>query len=85
MCIRDRYDVWLLMDQGVALEQKLVERKLALYDLTLTPAALDAALAQAAADWERDLRPLLSQYVEADLALRGVGALRELFAAGAET
>ena len=79
---RDLYDVWLLLDQGVALERTLVERKLALYDLTLTATALDAALAQAAADWERDLRPLLSQFVEADLALHDVGALRELFAAG---
>lgn len=76
---RDLYDVWLLLGQGVPLEQALVERKLALYDLILTAATLDRALALAGAEWERDLRPLLPQYVEADTALRSVGILRELF------
>lgn len=75
---RDLYDVWLLLSQAVTLERSLVERKLALYDLSLTTATLDTALAQATADWERDLRPLLPQYVEADLVLRGIGMLRHL-------
>lgn len=75
---RDLYDVWLLLSQGVALEPALVERKLALYDLTLTAATLDPALARAAADWERDLRPLLPQYVEPELALRAADMLRAL-------
>ena len=81
---RDLYDVWLLLGQGVPLEPALVERKLALYDLALTAATLDPVLARAAADWERDLRPLLSQYVEADVALRSIGVLRELFTARAQ-
>ena len=76
---RDLYDVWLLLGQGVPLEPTLVAHKLALYDLDLTAATLDRALAQAAADWERDLRPLLPQYVESDVALRSMGVLRELF------
>ncbi len=75
---RDLYDVWLLLGQGVALERSLVERKLALYDLILTPAIVDAALAQAAAGWERDLRPLLSQYVEAEVALRAGDILKQI-------
>lgn len=75
---RDLYDVWLLLSQGVALERSLVERKLALYDLTLTPAIVDSALAQAAADWERDLRPLLSQYVEANVALHAGDSLKQI-------
>ncbi len=75
---RDLYDVWLLLSQGVALEPALVERKLALYDLTLTTTTLDPALAQAAADWERDLRPLLPQYVETEVALRAVAALQAM-------
>ena len=75
---RDLYDVWLLLSQGVALEPSLVERKLALYDLTLTAAVVETALARAVADWERDLRPLLPQYVEADVVLRGIGALKQI-------
>ncbi|MCB0241546.1 MAG: hypothetical protein KDH08_23600, partial [Anaerolineae bacterium] len=81
MLTRDLYDVWLLLGQGVLLEASLVEQKLALYDLVPTAATLDQALALAETDWERDLRPLLSQYVEADTALRSVGVLRELFTA----
>jgi len=78
---RDLYDVWLLLNQGVTLERRIVEQKLSLYDLTLTPTALDAALTQAAADWDRDLQALLPQYVPAELALSGIGALRGLVAA----
>lgn len=78
---RDLYDVWLLLGQGVPLEPALVAHKLALYDLDLTATTLDRALAQAGADWERDLRPLLPQYVDAAVALRSMGVLRELFTA----
>ena len=75
---RDLYDVWLLLNQGVALDPALVRRKLALYDLPLTAATLEPALARAAADWERDLRPLLPQYVEPEIALRAVETLKAL-------
>jgi len=75
---RDLYDVWLLLSQGVTLEPALVQRKLALYDLLLTAASLDPALARAVADWERDLRPLLPQYVEPEVALRAVETLKAL-------
>lgn len=75
---RDLYDIWLLLSQGVALEPALAERKLALYDLTLTAATLDPALAQAAADWERDLQPLLPQYVEPEVVLRAVATLQAM-------
>lgn len=75
---RDLYDVWLMLGQGVTLEPALVERKLALYDLTLTESAVDLALARAATDWERDLRPLLSQYMEPEVALGASDSLRAL-------
>lgn len=78
---RDLYDVWLLLGQGVPMEPDLIEHKLALYDLSLNAATVDRALALAVADWERDLRPLLPQYVEADTALQSVGVLRELYTA----
>jgi predicted nucleotidyltransferase component of viral defense system len=77
---RDLYDVWLLLAQGLTVERDLVERKLALYGLSLTPALLESALSQAARDWERDLRPLLPQYVDADVALRGIALLQRLAA-----
>lgn len=75
---RDLYDVWLMLGLGVTLEPALVASKLALYDLTLTPATLEHALALSAADWERDLRPLLPHYVEPEVALSACGALREI-------
>ena len=62
----------------MALERHLVEHKLALYNLTLTAAVVETALARTVADWERDLRPLLPQYVEAEIVLRGIGALKQI-------
>jgi predicted nucleotidyltransferase component of viral defense system len=75
---RDLYDVWPLLAQGVTLERGLVERKLALHGLSLTATSLEPALSQAAHHWERDLRPLLPQYVDADVALRGIVPLQRL-------
>jgi len=60
---RDLYDIWLLLGQGVRPDRALIERKLALYGLTFNVEALDAALARVRAGWERDLRPLLPQFV----------------------
>lgn len=77
---RDLYDVWLLLAQGVPLDRSLVERKLDAVDVSLTVDALDTALSQATADWERDLGPLLSMYVDAEVALRGASALQGLTA-----
>jgi predicted nucleotidyltransferase component of viral defense system len=62
----DLYDAWLLLAQGVTLERGLVGQKLAPYGLNLAAASLEPALSQAARDWERDQRPLLPQYVDAD-------------------
>jgi predicted nucleotidyltransferase component of viral defense system len=58
---RDAYDLWLMRGKGWPLDQQLVERKLALYDLTWSPERLEATLTQVARDWDRDLRPLLPQ------------------------
>jgi predicted nucleotidyltransferase component of viral defense system len=75
---RDLYDVWLLLAQDVTLDRRLVDQKLALYGLHLTAASLKPALSQAVWDWERDLRRLLPQYVEADVALRGIVPLQRI-------
>jgi predicted nucleotidyltransferase component of viral defense system len=60
---RDIYDIWLLTNQGVKMDRKLVEKKLALYGVSLSSAHLESALEKAKADWTRDLRPLLPQLV----------------------
>jgi predicted nucleotidyltransferase component of viral defense system len=53
---RDVYDIWLLVNQGVVMNRELVERKLKLYDMTVSRLALEAALSKAQSDWERDPR-----------------------------
>jgi predicted nucleotidyltransferase component of viral defense system len=73
---RDLHDIWLLLGQGVPLDLDLIERKLALYEMTLSTETLDRALARVEADWERDLLPLLPQYVAYEDAVRGVESLR---------
>jgi predicted nucleotidyltransferase component of viral defense system len=56
---RDAYDLWLMRSKNWPVDWALVERKLAIYELTYSPTGLEAALAEVARDWERDLRPLL--------------------------
>jgi predicted nucleotidyltransferase component of viral defense system len=60
---RDLYDVWLLVNQGVWPDRSLVERKLELYGMAFNLQALGEAVAGVRANWERDLRPLLPQFV----------------------
>src|SRR5258706_4890115 len=60
---RDVFDIWLLINQGIVVDRKLIEKKLALYEISLTTQTLDDALDKAKADWTRDLRPLLPQLV----------------------
>ncbi|MEJ5241753.1 MAG: nucleotidyl transferase AbiEii/AbiGii toxin family protein [Anaerolineales bacterium] len=69
---RDLYDIWLLLRRGVQAERSLIERKLSLYGLTWAHAALEEALEHAGADWERDLRPLLPQFVTFEMVRREV-------------
>jgi len=52
--------------------------------MTLTRATVEVALAQARADWERDLRPLLGQYVESDVTDRAAATLLRLAALASE-
>jgi len=81
---RDLYDVWLMVEQDVPLDVDLIRQKLKLYDLTLTLPVVDAALARARVDWERDLRPLLGQYVEHDVTDRTAATLLRLAASVSE-
>jgi predicted nucleotidyltransferase component of viral defense system len=60
---RDVYDIWLLMHQDVRLDRKLVDEKLSLYNLKLTEERFHQAMEEARSGWERDLRPLLPQFL----------------------
>jgi uncharacterized protein len=78
---RDVFDIWLLTNQGVVVDRKLIEKKLALYEIPLTTQTLDDALDKAKADWTRDLRPLLPQLVSWKDAASQIGpVLRNLIA-----
>lgn len=72
---RDLYDLWLLLRRGIKLDRALIERKLALYGMRWDRAVLEQALERVQADWERDLRPLLPQFVSYEDARRGIGPL----------
>lgn len=71
---RDVYDLWLMRGKGWRVDWRLVDRKLALYDLKFSPDLVQAALNRVARDWERDLRPLLPQLVAFEDARRAVQA-----------
>ncbi len=76
---RDVYDIWLLTSQSVQMNQELIRKKLALHDVTLSEANLKAALEKAKADWTRDLKPLLPQFVTwKDAMTRVASVLNEL-------
>jgi predicted nucleotidyltransferase component of viral defense system len=72
---RDLYDIWLLLRQGVEPDLALVERKLALYDRTWESEALEEAMENVQAGWERDLRHLLPQFVPYEIVRERVEAL----------
>ncbi|UCC62929.1 MAG: nucleotidyl transferase AbiEii/AbiGii toxin family protein [Anaerolineae bacterium] len=79
---RDLYDLWLLLRQGVQPDGTLIERKLGPYEMTWDPDVLEEALEQVRADWERDLRPLLPQFVPYEVAYEGIQTLRNSAADG---
>jgi len=74
---RDLYDIWLLLHQGVQPDAALIERKLTLYEMRWEPGALEEAMERVQADWERDLRPLLPQFVSYEIARQGIKVLLE--------
>lgn len=74
---RDLYDIWLLCHRGVRPEPVLVKRELARYGIRWEPDVLEEALDCVRDDWERDLRPLLPQFVSCQDALEGIAALLE--------
>ncbi len=49
-----------------------MERKLALYGVPWSVEVWQQALARVRADWERDLRPLLPQFVACEDVVRGL-------------
>lgn len=71
---RDLYDLWLLVNQGVGASEGLIQQKLDLYDLVWSRDGWQTGLARVEADWERDLRPLLPQFVDFAVARMQVEA-----------
>lgn len=69
---RDLYDIWLLLRRGVRPNEALIQHKLDLYGIAWEPGVLEKALEQVSADWERDLRPLLPQFVPYEAAREAV-------------
>jgi predicted nucleotidyltransferase component of viral defense system len=69
---RDVYDLWLLASQGIRLDPNLVAKKLAFTGTNLSPQMLNDALSKAGQDWERDLQPLLPQFIPWEDAIREV-------------
>ena len=69
---RDLYDYWLLTQQEVRVDIPLVNQKLALYDMTYHPTLFAQALEKIQPEWERDLRPLLPQFIPWETILRGL-------------
>ena len=74
---RDLYDTWLLLRQGVELDLTLVAGKLALYGCKRKRETLEDAMENLRAEWERDLRPLVPQFVPYEVARERVEALLE--------
>ena len=75
---RDVYDIWLLHRQGIVLDGELAAAKLALYQITLTNRAIKDALDKASVDWERDLRPLLPQFIPWEVVAQGLSFLTNM-------
>jgi uncharacterized protein len=74
---RDVYDLWLLSKQGVKLDKNIVAAKLAVYEDKSTLLEPQEALAKARQDWERDLRPLLGQFVAWEVVEGEIGKIIE--------
>jgi predicted nucleotidyltransferase component of viral defense system len=72
---RDLYDIWLLLRQRAEPDLALVEQKLALCDRGWKREALEETMENVRTDWERDLRPLLPQFVPYEVARERVEAL----------
>jgi predicted nucleotidyltransferase component of viral defense system len=60
---RDAYDIWLLNQQGVNTSHELVAAKLAPFAIALTAENIQITLEKAHRTWERDLQPLLPQFL----------------------
>ena len=65
---RDLYDLWLMLGQGVTPDIHLIQRKLDLYEQAWSFDLFDDSIKAVESDWERDMRPLLTQFILFDIA-----------------
>ncbi|MGM0405661.1 MAG: nucleotidyl transferase AbiEii/AbiGii toxin family protein [Thermoplasmatota archaeon] len=61
---RDLYDLWVLLEKGIEIEKKLLDKKLGLYDRGFESTELEEAIKDVEGGWERDLRTLLPSIPE---------------------
>jgi hypothetical protein len=61
-----------MLGQGVTPNLQLIQEKLNLYDLRWSFSAFEASLKRVEPIWERDLRPLLPQFIPSPIALQAV-------------
>lgn len=59
--VRDLYDLWFLIEQGLDVELGLINAKLGLYDMVFEMERFQQQVETLKRSWERDLRPLLAQ------------------------
>ncbi len=55
---RDAFDIWFLVNRGVKVDLGLVDRKLKMYDVKRTAAAMDAALRKCRGNWKKEILPM---------------------------
>jgi len=55
---RDAYDLWFLAGRGIRADAGLIDRKLGMYKLERTPAAVGSALRRCRFNWKRELLPM---------------------------
>ena len=60
---RDLYDLWLMHSKNWPVNRKLIDQKMSIYKEQFTDEQLAQAIARCAKGWERDMRPLLPQFV----------------------
>lgn len=63
---RDLYDLWFLINKGVTIERKLLDKKLQLYDKKFKIKGLREAIGEVENGWERDLETLLPSIPDFD-------------------
>jgi predicted nucleotidyltransferase component of viral defense system len=63
---RDMYDVWFLICKGVEIDQKLINKKLELYQLSLNKTLINSVFDKCEQVWRKELTPILDEVPQFD-------------------